>query len=266
MDSDKKRKIERLISRAEKACHNGDYLKIPIEMALYALQNKKVGQVQCYIASQFLFSGKARTSAQPADKIAEIIGKSTRTVYRYFEQLIRRDWFGIDKKEEWYFFRGFDRIYEIENWTYRRAGVIQLTDLKQFKAFCIGVVLASMAKTGKAAGTERFTWRSQQPGWPISLKSIRKLLECSKKTAFTYRKLAKKRGYIKMRQDLLQVEGLTAKNVRALRKRKIESIEVSLFGLNESISIHPKQLIQERGLICAQMPNIIYPCIALKKR
>ncbi len=247
-----------------------DYLKIPTEMANFALTARKVGQVQCYTASHFMYSGKARISDNPAEKIALATGRSERTVYRYFHWLLKRNWFGRDKKNGWFFFRGFDRVHKIEDWKYKRAVVIQPKDLQNFKAFLVGTVLTSLIETGKGAGTEherqQTITRSRQSGFPIPISSIKKVLNVSRRTAITYRNLAKDNEYLKMDTDYRQVVGITADNIKHLKQNNIESVMVNLFGSTDTITIHPNRFRWFDDSVRVQLPNLITSRLALKKR
>jgi len=243
-----------------------NYLKIPCEMAVFALREHEVPKVCSYAAAQFLYSGKAKLSDRSARRIANEIGISQSTVYRHFNWLLDRNWIGKDEVNGWLFFRGMDFIHNIEGWKYSRAAVMQKKDLLNVKAFLIGAVISSIIKTGKGTGTDRKSRRSEQSRFPISLSLIQKVLGVSRKTAFTYRKIAKKKGFINMIPNLRQVTGITAKDIRMLKQNNAESVTVDLFGSNESVKVHPNQLRTNKGFIYAQLANLITSNIQLRKR
>jgi DNA-binding CsgD family transcriptional regulator len=243
-----------------------EYLKIPVELAQNSFVEGFYKQAGTYLASQFYYSGKARLSDKPAQKIANRIGVSTRSVYRHFNWLLGRNWMGKDNINGWLFFRGLDRIREIEGWKRKRAAVMLPEDLQNFKEFLIGAVLSSIIKTGKGTGTDRKSRRSEQSRFPISLSLIQKVLGVSRKTAFTYRKIAKKKGFINMIPNLRQVTGISSKDIQLLKQNNANRVKVNLFGSSESIQVKPQQLRTDKGYVYAQLANLITANVQLRKR
>lgn len=245
---------------------NTAYLKIPCEMAQFALTETKYRPVASYLASHFIYSGKAPVGDKSAHRIASATGSSTPTVYRHFKWLLNRDWIGKDSENGWYFFRGLDFVRRLEGWQRSRAVVMLKKDLQQAKEFFTGAVIASIIKTGQGAETERISRRSEQFGFPVSLSLIQKVLGCSRKTAFTYRKDAQKAGYIKMIQNLQQVD-VSPGDIRLLKQNELETVTVRLFGTrDETIDVKPDQLRTDKGYVYAQLANLIEAVVLLKKR
>jgi DNA-binding CsgD family transcriptional regulator len=243
-----------------------EYLKIPVELAQNSFVEGFYKQAGTYLASQFYYSGKARLSDKPAQKIANRIGVSTRSVYRHFNWLLGRNWMGKDNINGWLFFRGLDRIREIEGWKRKRAAVMLPEDLQNFKEFLIGAVLSSIIKTGKGAGTDRPCKGSEPSGFPISLSLIQNVMGVSRRTAITYIKIAKKGGYIKKRPNLRQVTGISSKDIQLLKQNNVNRVKVNLFGSSESIQVKPQQLRTDKGYVYAQLANLITANVQLRKR
>ncbi len=242
------------------------YLKFPCEAAIFALREGQVPKVCTHSASQFLFSGKAKISDKPQNKIAEVLDTKPRTIYRHFNWLLDRNWIGKDKTNGWLFFRGLDRIREIEGWKRNRAAVMLPEDLQKFKEFLIGAVLSSIVKTGEGAGTDRPCKGSEPSGFPISLSLIQHVMGVSRRSAITYVKIAKKGGYIKKRPNLRQVTGITANDIQLLKQNNVNRVKVNLFGSSDSMEVKPQQLRTDKGYVYAQLANLITTNVQLRKR
>lgn len=266
MNFDRQRKIERIVLNAARAYHDGPMLKVPLAMANYGLTKQNYKHVAAYLALQFSYSGKVPISSKPQRVIANLIDVKPRTAYRWLKKLLALGWIEKNVSDGWIFIKGFDRVRDIEGWKYRRAAVMYQRDLKTVKEFLIGAVLSSIVKSGKAAGTEQPSRRSETSRWPVSLRLMQKVIGCSRKTAFTYRKDAKKAGYIKMRYNLPQVTGVSAKDVKSLKENNAEFVTVNIFGSGEAIDVMPQQLRTNKGFIYAQLANLITPMIQLRKR
>jgi hypothetical protein len=263
MNFEREKKISRLLLQAQK--FKEPYLKVPIELAEFAFKQHKISQVRVYLASHFIYSGKARMSDEPVQRIANKLSLSDRQVYRALKWLSQKDWIGKDADNGWMFFRGIDKVHEIQGWKYSRSALMFKDDLPHFKAFLIGALIANFIK-GRGTGTDRESKRSQQSRCPVSLSIVQKLFGVSEKTAFNYRKLAEKYRYIKMEQNLPQVEGISPKDITHLKQNGIDRVDLRLFGSPDSVSVHPKQLRTDKGFIYAQLSNLITPNVLIGKR
>lgn len=243
------------------------YLKIPIELAEFALRERQISKAGVYLASQFIYSGKARIEGAAVSKIGTACNLKPRSVYSAFKWLINRDWMGKDSANGWYFFRGINHIHQIEGWKYSRSALMFEKDLQSIKAFLIGAFLASVCRSGNmGTGTERKSRRSVRTPHPVSLSFIEDTLNVSKKTAYNYRKEAESFKYIRMYQNLKQIKDLTLFDVKQMKQNNIETVTVPLFGSTQSVTVYPKQLIFDKENIFIQFPNLIYPLIPIGKR
>lgn len=242
------------------------YIKVPVEMAQFAVKRRKTRPLQSYLAALFHFPGKARVTADPIFEIANVCGVHKRTVQRSFDWLLQRGWIGKDKTDGWFFYRGLDRIHLMEDWKFHRAAIMQRKDLRTYRGFFIGAVLCSLVKSGVGTGTDRPRRRSGPPRFPISISAVEEVFGVSRSTAKRYRKIAENCGYIKMEPNLVQVNNLTPVDVQQLVANNIEIINVDLFGVPGSVNATPDQLRTYRGKVLLQRPNFVYPIINLKKR
>jgi hypothetical protein len=272
MNFDREKKLNRLLlhtARVHDSYKNG-YLKVPIEMIEFAFRERKISEVGTYLACQSIYSGKAEISAKTTNRIAKELSVSNRTVYRALKWLFNRDWIGKDPKNGWYFFRGLDWIHNIEGFKYTKSALLFPDQIKELKGFFIGAIISNFIQKrlleSRETGTDQKRRRSEQSCFPVSLTIVEKLFNVSEKTAFNYRKLAEKQGFIKMYPNLKQVAGISPKDITHLKQNQIERIDLRLFGSSQSISVSPAQLKTDKGFIYAQLPNLITPKVLIGKR
>lgn len=235
-------------------------------MAEFALKEHQISEVGIYLASQFIYSGKARVGNETVTKIGSVCDLKPRSVYSAIKWLIDRDWIGKDSENGWLFFRSINHVHQIEDWKYSRCALMIEDDLKSLQSFFVGAFLASVCKSGNSGtGTERLSRRSVRNPYPVSLSFIEKALKVSQKTAFNYRKDAEKYKYIKTEPNLKELE-LSVNDLRSIRANKPENIRVPIFGSSQSIQVQPKQLVIKNGMVKAQLPNLIFPNVLLMKR
>lgn len=243
------------------------YINVPVEFAQFCLRERKVTEGKIYLCCHFLYPGKVSVSRDVYIDIAAFCDTSVRTVYDKLKWLKDRNWIGKDEKRDWMFIRGINRVHKMEGFKYSRCGLMVRNDFQHFKSFLIGTVLASIVITGNTgSGTDRLSRRSGPTRFPVSLFTIKKALNVSEKTAYNYRKLAQKYGYIKMVSNLQQVVGITPKDVWIIKQNEINKIELKLFGSTEIITVKSKKLRTDRGYVYIQNSNIITPKVKLKKR
>jgi len=269
MNFEREKKINNLVLHAAsvKEAFSAQYLKVPIELCQFALREKKVTEVQIYISGLYLYPGKARVAPDLYSTIAKLCKCANCTVYNKVSWLKKRNWIGKDDNKGWIFFRGLDRVHQIESWEYSRSAIMWERDIRTIKAFFIGAVLSSLVYTGnKGNGTDRKSRRSLPTRYPVSISTLKQILNVSNKTAYNYRKLAQRHRYIKMTPNLRQVEGINMKDVISMKRNNIEQVNLKLFGSSQSITVQPNQLRSDKGSIYAQLPNLITPKVLMRKR
>jgi len=244
-----------------------NYLKVPVEMAEFALRERQVSKVGVYLTAQKIYSGKAPTGNETVTKIGSACDLKPRSVYKALRWLQNRNWIGKNTSDGWMFFNSINQVHQTERWKYSRSALMYDKDLQSIKPFLIGAFLASVCRSGNmGTGTERLSKRSESSPNPVSLSFIEKALKVSNKTAYNYRKLAEKYQYIKMYQNLRQVKGINLSDVKQMKQNHVDNVMVPLFGSTKTISVKPDQLICEKGIVYVQLPNLILPLIPLGKR
>lgn len=246
---------------------NTHFLKIPVEMAVFALREARTAQVCSYAASHFIYSGKARLSDRPDKEIASLTGVSSRTVYRHFSELLEWNWMGKDEKNGWVFFRGIDRIRQIEDWHYKRSGILYGGDLKTFKPFLAAAVLTSLAKTKKQEQRTEFQRGNSLPtAVPISAKAFAKTLKISVRSAQNLRKLAAEHNYIKSQANLIQIENLSPDDLKHLKNQDMDRVPVTLSERPGRLQVPINRIRFFDEKLFLQGPNLIEPMIKVKSR
>ena len=263
MNFEREKKINRLLLQAIR--FQDPYLKVPIEMIEFAFRERKTSEVSTYLACQSIYSGKATLTAQTKDRVSDALDIKPRTIDRHFKYLSDRDWIGKDTQNKWIFFRGINRVHEIEGFKYTKSALLFPDQLKELKGFFIGAIISNFIRN-TGAGTEQTSRRSKQSCFPVSLSIVQKLFNVSEKTAFNYRKLAEREGFIKMHTNLKQVTGITPTDITHLKQNSVERVELPLFGSTKTLSVKPQQLRTDRGFIYAQLPNLITPKVLIGKR
>ena len=234
-------------------------------MAVFALREHKAKQVGCYTASQFIYSGNAHSSDKPVHAVADATGYPVKSVYRYFDWLLQRNWFGKNRYGR-YYFRGIDRVHEIEGWKFGRAAIMYPKDLKHFKAYAAGVVCASLVQTGKGQRGEQVKGCSKPDVGPISLSALANTLNISTKTAYRLRNLADKCSYIDNRPNLIEITNWTADDLTELKRQDLNQIPVELLGYSDRKMVPLDRIRYEDDKLKLQGPNLIKSLIQLKGR
>lgn len=264
---------KKLIDRAYNAYQQSkeQRVNVPVDMAIFALQDGLTPQCRTYLTAHFLFSGKARTTDRPARTIAKHLNITERTVYRHFNWLIERDWMGKDDRNGWYFFRGLDWIRKVEGWMSKRATALKIEHLNDIKGFFTASIVRSIAHTRSVANSRNETGRHERKGRPlqtyfeISLRTIQKVFGVSRSTAQAYLKRAEQSKCMRIFENLKQVD-LTPQQLKLIRAYEDDVCAYRLFGKNETIDAKPEQLRTHFGRVYVQLPNLMKSFVMLCKR
>ena len=241
------------------------YLKVPVEMATFALTEHKIKQVSTYLASQFIYSGNAHSRDKPVHKIAELTGYPVKSVYRYAKWLIKRNWFGKSPQGR-YYFNGIRRVHQFESWRFARAVIMQPKDFKNFKAFISGVAISNLAITKARHREHKATPRKHRSknSAGLSISYISNCINISASMAYRIRKLANKAGYIKSEPNLIRIINLTPHDLKAAKASNISKIPVQLFGYPGTFYSNIDKIRYKSSQLYLQEPNQIVPMLPIK--
>jgi transcriptional antiterminator len=239
-------------------------LNIPVEMALFAIRSGKVAECRTYLLTHFLFSGKALISDRPLRTIAEHLNITERTVYRHFEWLLSQNWIGKDERKGWYFFRGIDRIRDIEGWKAKRSSPLTIENLQELRGFFCASTIASIQKTrNKTARTQK--GRALPAYTELSLKTIQSVFNVSRSTAQNHIKRAKRQRLLSVVTNLKHIR-INQKDLRLLRAYGEGLYTFKLFGSTDTIEAKPEQLRSHYGQVFVQLPNLMKSGLAVCNR
>lgn len=244
------------------------YLKVPVEMAQFALKERKVSMIRVYLACLFLWPGKVKSVSNPIQKLASYLRISEPTVYRAFQRLKYRNWIGKDVVNGWIFIRGLNRVHSMEGWQYSRAVVMQKKHLYNIKEFFISAVISSAIKTGRKreGGTEQPRSRSLPVRFPVPVSFLEKVLNVDRRTSFRYFNIAKKAGFIDVEPNTALITNLNRNQVFLLRAIKLESVDVQLFGYPGFKQVKTSQIFINEKKVFLQKPNFCTSHLYMGKR
>lgn len=250
---------KQLVHKALTAYQNAQdqRVNVPIDFAVFAIQNGSVPQCRTFLLTHFLFSGKSRISERPTRTIARHLNTSERTIYRHFEWLIDRDWIGKDERNGWYHFRGVDRIRRIEGWKSKRATALNIDHLNDLKGFLTASIIGSIGQTrNKTERRNKTKGRSLPTYFELSLKTVQDLFNVSRSTTQSYLKKANREKYLHIIPNLKQIN-LTPKDVRLIKAYEDDVCTFKLFGSTGTIDARPQQLRTHFGRVFVQLPNLM---------
>lgn len=241
-------------------------IKVPCEMALFALKEKAISQVGIYLASHFHYSGKAKNLSEIIKELEEYLPIKDRQIRRGLNWLIEREW--IQKaSNNWYFFKSIDHVHRIEHWEFARATRMYSKDLKQLKAYLAASFFTSLIETGIWGNrTVRINRRTETPRYPISLSSIEQILDCSKDTARKLRNNAHKYKYINNEPNLVRIKSIKPETLKHLKIEGIQKIKANLFGYPDAEIIAIDRVRYKEGWLYIQKPNLIQSRLEIKSR
>lgn len=241
-------------------------LKVPCEMACFALREKVESQVGVYLASQFHYSGKARNVSSIIRELEYYLPIKDRQIRRGINWLIDRGWVQQAPKK-WYFFKSIDRIHRLENWKFARATKMNPKDLKHIKEYLSASFFSSLIETGLwGVRTVPPNRRTETPKFPISLSTIQKILNRSEDNARILRNNAQKYNYISNEENLVKITSITPEMLKCLKHQGVENIKAQLFGYPVSEVLAVDRIRYREGSLFVQKPNLIKSNLKIKSR
>ena len=233
---------------------------IPIEICQDALMNKTVRELQIFIWLKMYCSGKLRITSEVLRKIMADLGiKTDKTVWAGINSLLNKGWITFSRKSGYYFIKSFERIRESEGYTRRTGAEFNIKDIKSFKGFIVAAVIGQMISVQKKHRwiTERkkrgskTVNHSPQLYFPIANAALAKILNVSVSTAYEWKKLADKHGFISIKKDFACIDTVYPQFLNELKK----------YG-----EIPSERLLFKNGCIWEQLPDKCTSSINLKSR
>lgn len=202
------------------------YLKIPVSLSKWAIQNNFIRPFQLYIYLKSSCSGQRYISYQNRVDIANDLNLSERTIRRNLKKLLQANWIGYNPKSGRYFIRSFERVQYDLSLNSRSATKFDITEINKFKAFISGAVVTHYYNGTKWAKRckERQKGRSKpkhQEAIKVSANGLAYLLSVSKVRAHRIKKWAESKGYITIIPDCEQKD-IPLREIDNLRKYAID--------------------------------------------
>lgn len=235
-------------------------INIPIELCFDALSTKKVRPLQVFVYLKLKCSGKIKISQQFLKNIANDLGlKSSKTVITSIVDLQNRQWISKSNKSGYYFVKGFESIRKLLNLSKRAGAEFIINDIKNFKAFLIAAIISHLINlqqrrlkaVERSKGDSKTSAFKQSLYYPMANAALAKIMGISISTAFEWKKLAEKQGYIK---------------IRAI-PRKIDYLNPHILNQFKKYGDMPSnQLRLKNGIIYEQQPDIVLSTVTLRRR
>ena len=188
---------------------------IPAELCNFVLTSKLIRPFQVFIYLKSKCSGKIRLSKSDMDNVALDLGlKSGKTINSCIKKLIEINWVGFSPRSGFYFIKGFEKIRKQHKF-YRRRGVeFNLDEIRDLKGFLIATSISLLinAQKRRKRAVERSMSGSKTPAclrsfyFEIANEALAKILRISISTAFEWKNLAEKQGYIKIRKHFAEID------------------------------------------------------------
>lgn len=235
-------------------------INIPIELCAYALSAKIVRLLQVLVYLKLKCSGKIIINRQFLKIIATELGiKSIKTIETSIADLQKRQWISKSNRSGYYFVKGFERIRKLHNFRRRNGAEFSINDIKKFKAFLISAVISNLINAQKRRlraverpkGGSKTSAFKQSLFYPVANGALAKILGISISTAYEWKKMAKKQGYIKIRANSRKMDYLDPETLNQFKK----------YG-----DISVKGIRTKKGHVFEQLPDNVYSKVSLRRR
>ncbi|NLO00785.1 MAG: hypothetical protein GX126_00505 [Bacteroidales bacterium] len=185
-------------------------MKLPVELCIYALQNKLLKPFRLYILLLSATQGNIAITEKDMEAIALALNyKSQKSINNNLKKLISLGWIGHDKKRKKYWIRGLDELRKRLKLKKRRSVDFTIEYLDNFDAFCFAAAIGKEWKYQKWRGISAWDLRGQaypnllRPSdyLPIAGNDLVKILKISKSSVSRYKKHAQGAGYIDIKSS-----------------------------------------------------------------
>jgi hypothetical protein len=187
------------------------FLSIPMDILIFSLERKKVNQVKLFIALKVLFNGRfLKDDNETIQLICHTLGyKTPKTFYKNFRWLISHKWVTFNK--EYCIIKSSAKLrFKRQLYTQKGVEFESVVDIKTFRPFVYGAVYTYAMKYKRASdrysgidkgspNSKKYHRRSSSYELPVNY--LAKILNISKSTASTYKKVAAKSGYLVVKKN-----------------------------------------------------------------
>lgn len=195
--------------------HQHIYFSIPIEFCWYVITKKVSREAQLYLYLKSICDGKIKIDRSLLIEIAQNLElKAFQTLRSALKRLIDKNWIGYNPKSKNYFIRSFAEVGRLHGFKRKLVAKFEIEDLIELKAFLIGAIVGDLIRNQKRKlkMAERLKGRSFQPFeatasfYPMANEALAKILGVSLHTAYSYKRLADKGGFINVKKNARELK------------------------------------------------------------
>lgn len=231
---------------------------IPIEMCFEALKSKKTRALQVYIWLKMHCSGKIKITPVVLKEMQKEFGlKSTKRLKANITLLEEKKWISFSKRSGYHFILSYEAVCRMENYQIFTSAEIGLDEFRNFKSFCIGAAIAYLTKKQmeRLIAIELEKGNSKKIGirrsfFPVANEALAKIFDISISTAYEWKKLAHKKGFIRKRRVFKRLKDVRPQDLNLIKKYGIDTQRVRI----------------RKGKVVEQMPDLIASNVFLRRR
>lgn len=188
-------------------------MSIPLYLCVYALRFKKVNQLKVYVALKYYCSGYYNATPENNLMMASVLGITLVSFRSNLKKLVVDKWVLPCKSKKVYWIRGYKQLGIVLRNSTISCIKLSSKDFKNFKAIIISGVYAKIVRDSRRRNRGSvwlYGWRTLIRILPpstylIANTYLAKVLHISKTTAYDYKYLAEKAGYISTMENLEQL-------------------------------------------------------------
>jgi len=215
-------------------------IKIPIELCQWAITDRKIPMLKVYIFCLFTYSGKTKLSKEDYEIMAHSLDyKSVKQIKKHFKELLDRNWIGYNKKSEYYFIRGIDKIRELNTFYRTSSVVLKPSEIKHLREFCFSAVITNLItqqqkkKNRKESQTEtkngatllkQVSKQSDNNFFPVSNSVLASILKITPSYAYLLKKRSMELNYIDVKKQFTPYKGELAYSDKMLHRRYLPNL------------------------------------------
>jgi len=227
---------------------------IPLDLCFYAIKNKCVNQLQCYIFLKYNCDGYLSNLEELANQYATETGKTKRTFYNHRKWLIQNGWL-MKMKKGGVRVVGYRPLLKVLGFEEpKQKGALMECDLSDFKAFVSAVVVTHVGKVKKyidnRTGNKNKGIASGRllGSFNCPLTYLATTLDISKSTAQNIMGYAEK--FLRVESVFIPYDKIDSNQLRFHRKYSDEGLH---------------NLVIRNGKVYEQLPTAIWSEIIIKR-
>ena len=182
------------------------YLKVPVDLCIYAFTNKLLKPFRLYILLSAATRGNIILTEKDEHAISSQLGYATdKSVKNNLAKLQVIAWIGYDVKSKKYWIRGFDEIRKRLKLKRKKAVLFNRIHLADFNAFCFSTIIGYLnlcqrwrRRLAQMRGEALPDLLSHSDYLPVANRYLAKVLKISLSSTSRYKRYAKDAGFIEI--------------------------------------------------------------------